>query len=159
MTELLSTVTGARAADVRVGAGEGGGGTGTVVRGAGLVAGAEDGADDGADVDGAADVDGTVEDGWAEGDAGAGAAPDGVWSPPWSATTPKISNAIPASATTTPASRALPGAASAERSRATGGLPPDEYAVPVDGARISPSGGSPEPPVRSSNVKRPIGAS
>ena len=43
------------------------------------------------------------------------------------------------------------GAASVDRSPSTGGLPPGDDRVVVDAARCSPSGWSPEPPVRSSN--------
>jgi hypothetical protein len=84
---------------------------------------------------------------------GAGAAPDDPESPPPSATTPTTSNTTPTSATSAPINRAPPGAASVDRSRSTGGgLPPGDDRVVVDAARCSPSGWSPEPPVRSSNV-------
>jgi hypothetical protein len=146
---LFSTVSGARAAVVcRDGVALGRGGGATVVCGAVLVRGAPDLLADG-DPD---ERDGGAGEVATDGD-GAGAAPDDPESPPPSATTPMTSNTTPTSATSAPINRAPPGAVSVDRSRSTGGgLPPGDDRVVVDADRCSPSGWSPERPVRSSNV-------
>ena len=143
---MFSTVSGARAAVAcRDGVELGRGGGATVVCGAVVVP----------DLltDGEPDArDGVAGEVATDGD-GAGAAPDDPESPPPSATTPTTSNTTPTSATSAPINRAPPGAASVDRSRSTGGgLPPGDDRVVVDADRCSPSGWSPEPPVRSSNV-------
>jgi hypothetical protein len=146
IVELFSTVSGARAAEVGGGAAVVRGGGATVVRDTVVGCGPVDVLADGEPVE----RDGDAGEVTTDGD-GAGAAPDGPESPPPSATTPTTSNTTPSSATSAPINRARPGAASVDRSPSTGGLPPGDDRVVVDAARCSPSGWSPEPPVRSSN--------